>query len=135
MKNQHFQHILTLLNLALLLFLLSRTMPAAADDVAPMLRGRGLEIVDGSGRVRASVQVIPASKQKNGEVYPETVLLRLITEKGRPAVKIDCSEQGAAFMCAGPTGTKNTYAQILARGTTTSLVLKNEDGKEEVLKP
>lgn len=135
MKNQHFQYILTLLNLALLLFLLARITPAVADDVAPMLRGRGLQIVDASGKVRASIQVIPAGTQKNGEAYPETVLLRLITEKGRPAVKIDCSEQGAGFMCAGPTGTKNTYAQILARGTTTSLALKNEDGKEQFLKP
>ena len=33
---------------------------AAADGVAPVLRGRALEIVDDRGRVRASITVFPA---------------------------------------------------------------------------
>jgi len=58
---------------------------------------RALEIVDEQGRVRASIRVLPASAQKNGEVSAESVLLRLITERGRPSVKISASEQSAGL--------------------------------------
>src|SRR5438874_5412473 len=88
---------LTLVNLALLIFTLAQTRPAVAEGSAPVLRGRGLEIVDERGRVRASIQVLPASAQPNGEASAETVLLRLITERGRPSVKIGASEQVAGL--------------------------------------
>jgi hypothetical protein len=45
---------LTLVNLGLLIFVLVRIQPNAVQGVAPVLRGRALEIVDGQGRVRAS---------------------------------------------------------------------------------
>jgi hypothetical protein len=63
------------------------------------------------------------------------VLLRLITELGRPSVKIGASEEAAGLALVGPSNTKNTYVQMTANGTTSSLRLKNEDGREEVLKP
>src|SRR5205823_14887451 len=91
---------LTLVNLALLIFTLAQTRPAVAEGSAPVLRGRGLEIVDERGRVRASIQVLPASAQPNGEASAETVLLRLITERGRPAVKLGASEQAAGLSFA-----------------------------------
>jgi hypothetical protein len=54
------------------------------------LRGRGLEIVDQQGRVRASISILPAGKSSSGDDYAETVLLRLITglrnEDGRRQV-------------------------------------------------
>jgi hypothetical protein len=127
---------LTVLNLVLLFILLAQMRQAsAAQEVAPVLRGRALQILDDQGKVRASISVMPASTQKDGSVYPETVLLRLITEKGRPSVKISASEEttGAAFV--GPTGTKNTYTQPFAKGTTSVLTLKDEDGREQVIKP
>ena len=72
--------VLTLVNLALLIFTLAQMRSAvAADEAAPVLRGRALQIVDDRGRVRASINVYPASTQKDGERYAETVLLRLIT--------------------------------------------------------
>jgi hypothetical protein len=123
------------LNLALLILMLAQIRPAAAQDVTPVLRGRALEIVDDHGRVRASIQVVPASTQKNGELSSETVLLRLITEKGRPSVKIASSEQTAGLSFAGPSDTKDTYVQLLAKGTVSSLKLKNEDGREQVIMP
>ena len=126
---------LTLMNFALLIVTLVHGGPAASQDIAPLLRGRALQIVDEHGRVRASIEILPARMQKNGELSAETVLLRLITEKGRPSVKIGASEESAAMALVGPSGTKNTYVQVGAKGTTSSLTLKDEDGREQTIKP
>ena len=139
MNFQRLGMILTAVNLALLMFVLgvlAQLRPTlAAQDTAPVLRGRALQIVDGQGRVRASITVLPASAQKNGEISAETVLLRLITERGRPSVKMGASEQSAGLALVGPTGTKDTYVQLGANGTVSSLRLKNEDGREQIVKP
>ena len=126
---------LTLINVGICIFTLTQIRAATAEDTAPMLRGRGLQIVDAHGQVRASIQVLPASKQKDGTVYPETLLLRLITEKGRPSVKIGSSEESAGIALAGPTGTSNTYVQLGAKGKISSLTLKDEDGHEKTVAP
>ena len=52
--------VLTVVNLAVLVFTLAGLRPAGAQGAAPVLRGRGLEIVDDQGRVRASITVMPA---------------------------------------------------------------------------
>ena len=136
MKMQRLLIALTVVNLGLLGFLLlSQIGPVLANSSAPVLRGRALEIVDEQGRARATLNVMPASTQPNGETYPETVLLRLITERGRPSVKISTSEQGAGLALVGPSNTKETYAQLGANGTVSSLRLKNEDGREQIVKP
>jgi hypothetical protein len=136
MKIQPVLIVLTLVNMALLMFTLAQLRPAvAAEEVAPVLRGRALQIVDDRGNIRASINVYPASTQKNGENYPETVLLRLITERGRPSVKISASEQLAGLALIGPSNTKETYVQLGAKGTVSSLRLKNEDGREQVIAP
>jgi hypothetical protein len=135
MKIQRLLIVLTLVNLALLMFTLAQMRPAAAQGVTQVLRGRSLEIVDDRGRVRASIQVLPASTQKNGELSSETVLLRLITEKGRPSVKIASSEQAAGLSLAGPSNTKDTYVQLGTKGTVSSLKLRNEDGREQIMMP
>jgi hypothetical protein len=62
-------------------------------------------------------------------------LLRLITERGRPSIKIGASEQEAGISLVGPTNTKDTYIQMGAKGTTSALRVRNEDGKEVVVKP
>jgi hypothetical protein len=135
MNTQRFGIVLTVLNLFLLVLLLSQVdRPAIASE--GMLRGRGLEIVDAKGRVRASISVMAEEKSASGSTLPETVLLRLITDRGRPAVKISTSEAGGSGMSlAGPTGTHQTYVSIGAKDTSTTLKLKNEDGKERTLTP
>ena len=135
MNTQRFGIVLTVVNLSLLALLVSQVnRPAIASEA--MLRGRGLEIVDEKGRVRASISVMPEEKSANGSTVPETVLLRLITDRGRPAVKISTSEAGGSGMSlAGPTGTHQTYVSIGAKDTATTLKLKNEDGKERTLTP
>ena len=127
---------LTLLNVALALFtLVQQIRPALADGTPSILRGRGLEIVDARGRVRASLNVLPPTATSDGTLAEETVLLRLITERGRPSVKIGASERSAGLSFAGPTGTKNTYVILESTGTASSLRLRNEDGREQVVKP
>jgi len=135
MKSQRWLVVLTLVNLVLLVFNLGARRPVVAEDVTPVLRGRSLEIVDDQGRVRASLSVHPAGTPAHGDHYPETVLFRLITERGRPSVKISTSEEAAGMSLAGPTGTKDTYVLLEAKGTASSLKLRNEDGREEIVKP
>lgn len=127
---------LTIVNLLLLLATVTHQLrPAFAQAEPPVLRGRALEIVDGQGRVRASINVLAAATSLNGEETSETVLLRLITERGRPTVKIGASEPVSGLSFAGPTGTKDTYVILQAKGTASVLKLRNEDGREHVLGP
>lgn len=136
MTAQRLLFALTAANIAVLALNTAQLMrPAFAQAEPPVLRGRALEIVDDRGRVRASIGVLPGSRSPGGEAYPETVLLRLITEQGRPSVKISSSEQAAGLSFAGPTGTKDTYAILEAKGPATSLKLRSEDGRELVVKP
>ena len=135
MKIQRFLVVLTLANLVVLVFALTAMRPAVAQDVTPVLRGRSLEIVDEQGRIRASLSVLPAGTSAHGDRYPETVLLRLITERGRPSVKISTSEEAAGVSLAGPSNTKDTYVILEAKGTASSLKLKNENGREQIVKP
>ena len=134
MKHERSLVVLTLLNLGILVSMLTMR-PAGAEAPPPMLRGRGLEIVDDQGRVRASITVMPAGTSAAGDRYRETVLLRLITERGRPSVKIGASEESAGLSFAGPTGTKDTYVILESKGTASSLKLRNESGREQVVKP
>lgn len=135
MKIQRLLIVLTLVNLLILIFTLGAIYPAGAQSAAPVLRGRSLEIVDEQGRVRASLGVLPAATSEHGDRSPETVLLRLITERGRPSVKISASEESAGLSFAGPSNTRDTYVILEAKGTASSLKLRNENGREQVIKP
>jgi hypothetical protein len=135
MRAQRLLIALTVVNVVLLVFSLAQSRMVAAQGVAPVLRGRALEIVDNQGRVRASIQVLPASRQKDGELSHETVLFRLITEKGRPSVKIGASEESAGIALSGPSSTKDTYVQLGAKGNVSSLRLRNEDRREQIITP
>lgn len=126
---------LSIINLILLAFLLlSRTEPALANTQTPVLRGRGLEIVDDRGRVRASIKLQPAETFKpTGRKYPETVVLRLIDPNGRPEVKIGASVEGGGLSFVGETDATQVHLQ--AEGAESSLRLTNTAGKERVVRP
>ena len=127
---------LTAANMVLLIVLLIQGFgPAHAQGAASVLRGRALELIDEQGRIRASLSVLPAGTSTGGVVYPETVLLRLITERGRPSVKLSASEQASGLSFAGPTGTRETYVILESRETASMLKVRNEDGREQVIKP
>ena len=137
MKNQRLLVIVTVFNILLLVFSLDQSRAVVAQGVAPVLRGRALEVVDDSGRVRASITILPADpvvKMPDGTTgYPETVLLRLINSQGRPNIKIAATERGAALFLGGESDP--TYVQILAEGPSTSLKLSNKDGREQLINP
>ena len=136
MKIQHLALALTIVNVLLLIFLVTRA-PLPADATAPVLRGHALEIVDDSGKVRASIKVLPASpdaRLPDGSTgYPETVLLRLVTSNGRPNVKLATTEDGSGLALGGESNP--TFVQLLARGADTSVTLTNHDGQTQRIKP
>lgn len=135
MKTTRIVSILTVINLLLLAFNLLQAKNVRATEVAPVLRGRALEIVDEKGRVRASLSVLPEDpnvKMPDGSKgYPETVLLRLISSKGGPNVKLAATEDGSGLALGG----EGVYIQALARGTSTFIKQTTKDGREQVLKP
>jgi hypothetical protein len=136
MKTRWFAVVLTL-NLIILCVTLLRGSSIATSEVAPVLRGRALEIVDDRGRVRAMIRVFPPSpqaKMPDGTIgYPETVLLRLIDSEGAPNVKIAATEDGSAISFGGESNPTNV--QILARGDSTLLKMVNKDGRQQVIQP
>jgi hypothetical protein len=73
------------------------------------------------------------SVAKDGKIYPETVLFRLIRSDGRPSVKITTSEQGSGLTLGG--GIDPTYIVLNAEGGDPSLSLTNKDGKQQLIKP
>ena len=119
----------------MILLLPHQTRSVEANSVADVIRARKLEIVDAQGKVRASIQIQPegparmsdGSVQKDGKIYPETVLFRLIRPDGRPSVKIATSEQGSGLTLGG--GVDPTYIVLNADGGDPSLTLTNKDGK------
>jgi hypothetical protein len=142
MKDQRVAIALTLANLGIMIFLLFHENGAVdASSPQAVLRARGLEIVDAQGRVRASIQIQPegparaadGTVAKDGKVYPETVLLRLIRPDGRPSVKIGTSEQGSVISLGG--GIDPTYIVLGAQGGDPSLALTDKDGRRQLIKP
>ena len=159
MKSQRFVMTLTFVNLALLAFLViqnhsaealsvasapsdrapaivdGKGQPSQPDTIAPVLRGRALELVDDRGRVRAEIKVFPADpkvKMPDGTTgSPETVLLRLIDSRGGPNVKLAATEDGSGLSLGGERG----YVQVLSRGANPLIKLVNKDGREQVIKP
>jgi hypothetical protein len=137
MKIQQALVALTVINVALLLFLLAQTRQAGAQGAPGVLRGRGLQIVDERGKIRASITLYPADptvKMPDGtRGYPETVLFRLINSQGRPNVKIEATEDGAGVGLGGESDP--TYALLTAKRTRSSLKLTDKDGRQQVIKP
>ena len=125
---------LTVANFALLIFLLGQARAVAAptpDD--GIIRGKGLQITDNTGKVRASIQILPSSKQADGSTYPETVLLRLITPDGRPSVKISAMTDGSGMSLADGQGL--SYLQMLARGDKPEFNIVDKTGKKATALP
>ena len=133
MRNQRLLLLLTLINLALLIGLvLDRVTPAwAQQGSAQMLRGRGLEIVDDQGRLRATIGVLP-STTVDSKRYPESVLLRLIDPKSGPVVKLGAASNGGAL---GLTDGADRGVQVFAHDTGSFVRIVDRSGREKVIRP
>lgn len=128
--------VLTVVNFLLLIFGLAQFHPTATESVAPVLRGRALEIVDMEGRVRASIKLHPAGPSvpvPDGKIYPETVVLRLIDPNGHPSVKLAASVQGSGLALGGDSDL--TYVVLKAEGADSSLKFTNKAGRELLIEP
>ena len=137
-KKQALMCAVTAVNAGMLVFCSIRPpRSVSAEEPAPLVRARALEIVDDHGRVRAAIRVVPPDpkvKMPDGTTgYPETVLFRMITSKGRPTVKIAAIEDGSGISLAGDSDP--TDVQILARGATPFIKLINKTGKQKSIKP
>jgi hypothetical protein len=145
MKLQRILIAVTVLNIGLTVFLLSQlhrtyattNTPSGSGSPAGVLRGSSLEIVDDQGRVRASIKLHEADtkyKWPDGRIgYPETVMLRLIDQNGRPEVKMGASEKGGGLGLVGENDA--TQAILEAQGFDTKLKLANKEGKQQLIKP
>lgn len=132
MKTERLAIGLTVVNLLLLIFLLAQFRRAGAQDVAPVLRGRALEIVDAQGRVRAEI-IVHGPEKVGAKLYPETVLFRMADQHKRPVVKFTASENGAAL---GLSDDAQGRVQLNAKSDTGNFVkVVNRDGREQVIKP
>ena len=136
MKAQQLLIALTVANAAMLLFSIAQPhRSVSAQDVAPVLRGKALEIVDGQGRVRAEIKVRPAqpnATMPDGSTgYPEAVVLRLISSQNSPNVKLETAEDGAGLVLGGQKG----YSQLLSRTADPSIRIVTKDGRERTIKP
>lgn len=107
---------------------LMQILPAKAQDAVGILRGSGLEIVDGEGRLRSSISILPAAA---GEA--ETVLFRLITPNGQPSVKIAASTASAGLSFVG--GDDLSYVILDADGAETRLKMVEPEGREKLIAP
>jgi hypothetical protein len=104
--------------------------PPAAPEVAPVLRGRALEIVDEHGQIRSRINV-----EVDG-----AVVLRLIDRTGTIRVKLGADEGGSGLLLLDESTEPGVH--IIARRTstpstpaTTSLTLRGTDGQERVIRP
>jgi hypothetical protein len=136
MKTQKLLFALTVANAALLMFSLTHPFGhAAAQDVAPVLRGRALEIVDDHGRIRAEIKVLPAQpklKMPDGTAgYPEAVQLRLFSSQNSHHIKLVTTEDGAGLVLGGEKG----YTQLLSRSTDPFIKIVTKDGREQTIRP
>jgi len=132
MKIQRLLIGLTLVNLVLLVFLLAQIYHVNAREVAPVLRGRALEIVDAQDRVRAEI-LVHGPETVNSVTYPEAVLFRMTDPKIGPVVKMTAAEDGAAL---GLMDSNEGLVQLYAnRRKGNFLRIANKDGREQTIKP
>jgi hypothetical protein len=133
MKTQRVLVALTIVNLGLLVFLLAQTriyigaqgVRVWTDVDHSVLRGRALEIIDDQGRTRASINLHPADQ---ANAYPETAILRLVDQNGRPSVKLSTSERGGGLALVSAVG--ETYVQLTSQGITVT-----KDGQRQAAIP
>ncbi|MBV9963657.1 MAG: hypothetical protein JO072_15555 [Parafilimonas sp.] len=134
MKTPYFALVITIINLIIMTIVLTKVNPAMAQqtqNTLQVLRGKGLEVIDSMGRIRASISFHSAITQ-NGKFYPEGVLFRLIDAKGQPSVKIDVTENGSGISLSNEA---KGFVQIASQENGGFLKIKSAGGAEKTFQP
>src|SRR3990172_8852349 len=113
---------LTVINLALLIFLLAQGRAIANQTIPQVLRVRAFQLVDENGEVRAQLNI----DETNGEV-----VFRLMDAKGTIRVKMGASEEGSGLLLINHL--TEPGVQILADQNGSSLTLTEEGGAKRVI--
>lgn len=113
----------TAINLVLLLAALTRAGSAGPAPPAEVLRGRALELVDSSGRIRARLNL-----ESGGEV-----VLRLMDREGTIRVKLGAGTDGSGLLLANDATEPGVH--LLAKAEGSSVRVANKDGRERVIAP
>jgi hypothetical protein len=121
--------VLSVVNVLLLGALLADRTVAGARQEAPILRGRGLELVDAAGRTRAQFTIEP-----DGEG-----VFRIRDAAGTIRVKLGAGPNGSGLLLLDETTEPGVH--LIARrastsgATTTSISLSGGDGKRRLITP
>jgi hypothetical protein len=122
--------VIGVINLVVLVTLLSQNRAVWAQGDAPMLRGRGLELVDATGQVRAQFTVEP-----DGEA-----VFRMRDQAGTIRVKLGAGDAGSGLLLIDET--TEPGVQIIARRSatagrpvTTSINLTGAGGQRRTIVP
>ena len=124
MKIQRTLLVLTVVNLGLLLFQLAQIRPIGAQEVAPVLRTRALEIVDEQGNVRADLKV---------DHDPEVTILHMTDQNGRIRVKVTGNAEGSGLMLANDSQQPGIH--LLATKTGSVMTWTDDRRRAHVVKP
>src|SRR2546421_2920328 len=133
MKSQRLAIGVTVVNFLLLIFLLAQIHRAGAQEVAPVLRGRALQIVDAQDQVRAEI-LVHGPETVNGKTYPETVLFRMATAQRAPLMKLTVSEDGSALGLSDDSQLGGIELRA-NRNKGNFVKVVNRDGREQTIKP
>jgi hypothetical protein len=123
MRMQRIAITLSMLNVALLVWMVAPSGSTHAQTPARVLRGEAIELVDRDGQVRAAMTV-----ESNGEA-----VLRLRDAKGTIRVKLGASEEGSALLLLD--GLTEPGVHVLSRRTGTTFTIKGPDGDMHEIKP
>jgi hypothetical protein len=123
MKMNRLAVILTIVNLAVLVFVLAQNRTTAASTSSDVLRVRVFELVDEHGQVRAQLNV-----EDNGEV-----VFRLRDADGTIRVKLGAAEDGSGLVLLNDL--TEPGIQLLAGQDGASLTLAEQGKAGRVIRP
>ena len=122
--------VVSVINLVLLVFVLTQQRWAVAQGDTSVLRGRGLELVDAAGQVRAQFNIEP-----DGEA-----VFRIRDASGTIRVKLGAGAEGSGPLLLDET--TEPGVQIVARRAptashpaATSINLTGADGRRRIITP
>ena len=123
MKSNRAVVALIIVNLIVLLSVLTDEGSASDQGVAPVLRGRALELVDIHGLTRARINMEPTGE----------VVLRLFDESGTIRIKIGASKNGSGLVLLNDSTEVGVH--LLANDNGSSLKLMDKNGRQRLISP